>query len=82
MSKFLTTIRTDVPLDVDWNAFARGELDAEKVAAVCAKYELNTLAKRLLGTSAAASAKTGTYTVGPLELRVLDRVLQPFGIVL
>ena len=50
MSKFLTTIRRDVPLgDIDWNAFARPPLDGERVAAVCAKYELNRLAKRLLG---------------------------------
>ena len=56
MSKFLTTIRTDVPLDVNWDDFARGELDTAKVAAVCAKYELNALAKRLLGASAATDA--------------------------
>ena len=52
MSKFLSTIRTDVPLTVDWDAFARGPLDTGKVAAVCAKYELSQLAKRLLGATA------------------------------
>ena len=52
MSKFLTTIRRDVPLgEIDWNAFARPPLDGERVAAVCAKYELNQLARRLLGSS-------------------------------
>ena len=56
ISKFLTRIRTDVPLAVDWSTFARGELDKEKVAAVCAKFELNQLAKRLLGTSLAVAA--------------------------
>jgi len=66
MSKFLTTIRTDVPLDVDWNQFARGELDAGKVAAVCAKYELNALAKRLLGADAAASAKQSAAVAAEL----------------
>ncbi len=55
MSKFLTTIRTDVPLEVDWSAFARGELDVERVAAVCAKYELNQLAKRLLGRAVSSA---------------------------
>jgi DNA polymerase-1 len=62
MSKFLATIRTDVPLEPDWAAYERGALDAEKVAAVCARYELGQLARRLLGdawTKAAAS--------GPLE---------------
>ena len=59
MSKFLTTIRTDVPLTVDWNAFARGELDTEKVRAVCAKFELRQLAKRLLGET----VEMGTGTV-------------------
>ena len=60
MSKFLTTIRTDVPLDVDWTVFARGDLDTEKVAAVCAKFELNQLAKRLLGSSVSQSLSLST----------------------
>lgn len=51
ISKFLATIRTDVPLDIDWTTFERRELDTEKVAAVCAKYELTRLAKKLLGKS-------------------------------
>ncbi len=55
MSKFLATIRRDVPLEIDWAAFARGPLDAEKVSAVCAKYELSRLARRLLGTTAPAA---------------------------
>ncbi len=58
MSKFLTRIRTDVPLEVDWKAFARGELDRAKVGAVCAKFELNQLAKRFLGTSLGAAMET------------------------
>ena len=46
MSKFLTTIRTDVPLDVDWD-FCRVEPpDLERLTAVCVKYELYNLAKR------------------------------------
>ena len=56
ISKFLTTIRRDVPLEVDWDAFARRPLDVEKVAAVCAKYELGRLAKRLLGQSVPSAA--------------------------
>jgi DNA polymerase I len=45
VSKFLTTIRTDVPVNPDWEAYRRNGIDAEKLAAVCAKYELNRLAK-------------------------------------
>ena len=49
MSKFLTTIRTDVPIEPDWNAYRRDGIDREKLAAVCAKYELRRLARDLLG---------------------------------
>ncbi len=47
MSKFLTTIRTDVPLDIDWNDLERREPDPEKFPAVCRKYELTALARKL-----------------------------------
>ena len=49
ISKFLTTIRTDVPITPDWNAYRLDGVDKEKLAAVCAKFELNRLAKDLLG---------------------------------
>lgn len=45
ISKFLTTIRTDVPIDPNWDDFKLGEPDRDKLAAVCAKFELNRLAK-------------------------------------
>ena len=45
ISKFLTTIRTDVPIEPDWNAYKLDGVDREKLAAVCAKFELNRLAK-------------------------------------
>lgn len=54
ISKFLTTIRTDVPIEPDWNAYKLDGVDAEKLAAVCAKLELNRLAKELLGDDAVA----------------------------
>jgi len=44
-SKFLTTIRTDVPFEVDWEAYRLDGVDREKLAAVCAKFELVRLAK-------------------------------------
>ena len=45
ISKFLTTIRTDVPIEPDWNAYRLDGVDREKLAAVCAKFELNRFAK-------------------------------------
>ena len=55
MSKFLTTIRTDIPLDFDPESFVRRPPDPEKLAAVCAKFELNRLAQ-LFEVDAAAKA--------------------------
>ena len=52
ISKFLTTIRTDVPIEPDWNAYRLDGVDTEKLAAVCAKFELNRLARDLLGDEA------------------------------
>ena len=49
MSKFLTTIRTDVPIEPDWDAYLLDGVDRDKLAAVCAKFELNRLARELLG---------------------------------
>ena len=49
MSKFLTTIRTDVPIEPDWNAYKLDGVDRGKLAAVCEKFELRRLAKELLG---------------------------------
>lgn len=46
MSKYLTTIRTDVPLDVNWDFCRLSAPDPEKLSAVCVKYELFNLAKR------------------------------------
>jgi len=45
MSKFLATIRTDVPIEPDWDAYRLDGIDAEKLAAVCEKFELSRFAK-------------------------------------
>lgn len=45
MSKFLTTIRVDVPIEPDWNAYAIKEPELKRLAVVCAKFELSRLAK-------------------------------------
>ena len=49
ISKFLTTIRTDVPIEPDWESYRLDGVDREKLAAVCAKFGLNRLARELLG---------------------------------
>lgn len=58
ISKFLTTIRTDVPLSFDWESCKRDGVDAEKLAAVCAKYELNKLASEMLSDASVAVEST------------------------
>ena len=45
----MTAIRTDVPIEPDWDAYKLDGIDKEKLAAVCTKFELNRLAKELLG---------------------------------
>ena len=56
MSKFLTTIRTDVPIEPDWDAYLLDGVDRDKLAAVCAKFELNRLARELLGDDGQGAA--------------------------
>lgn len=57
ISKFLTTIRTDVPIEPNWDEYRLNGIDKEKLAAVCAKFELNRLAKDFLGEGAAAAVE-------------------------
>lgn len=45
ISKFLTTIRTDVPITPDWEKYRLDGVDREKLSAVCAKFELTRLAR-------------------------------------
>ena len=49
MSRFLTTIRRDVPLPVAIDGLARQVPDTNALRAFCAKYEMASLARRLLG---------------------------------
>ena len=56
MSKFLATIRTDVPLEPDWDKCRAGGIDRDALAAFCSKYEMFRFAKAFLG--GAAGAKT------------------------
>ena len=51
ISKFLTMIRTDVPIEPKWDDYRLDGFDREKLAEVCAKFELNRLSKEFLGES-------------------------------
>lgn len=54
ISKFLTTIRTDVPIEPNWDDYRLDGIDRDKLAAVCQKFELKRLAKEF-GVDAAES---------------------------
>ena len=58
ISKFLTTIRTDVPIEPDWNAYRLDGVDEQKLRAVCDKFELKRLAAAFLGDESASPAAT------------------------
>ncbi len=47
ISKFLATIRTDVPIEPDWASYKLDGIDAAKLSAVCAKFELTRFAREM-----------------------------------
>ena len=63
ISKFLTTIRTDVPIEPNWDDYRLDGIDRDKLAAVCQKFELKRLAKEF-GVDAAES---GVNNLGSRE---------------
>jgi len=65
MSKFLATIRTDVPIEPDWEAYRSVGADREKLSAVCAKFELNRIARELLGEAAGGQPAEGGDVQAP-----------------
>ena len=77
MSKFLATIKTDVPVDAGIESFAVRPPDAAKLAAVCAKFELSRLAKafgmeELARESAAAGQALKTLADIPHDYRLVS----------
>lgn len=72
LSKYLATIRTDVPVEPDWEACRTGKIDRKALAAVCDKYELARFAKAMLGDApgrgpvAAPAAQDGAEPEKPL----------------
>ena len=61
ISKFLTTIRTDVPIEPDWESYRLDGVDREKLSEVCRKFELNRLAKELLGDMAGPASRASAH---------------------
>ena len=55
-SRFLATIRQDVPLPLSLDETRRKDFDRDAVRAFCAKYELFQVLKRLLGETASPRA--------------------------
>lgn len=60
LSKFLSTIRTDVPIDPVWETYRLDGVDKDKLAVVCEKFELNRLAKEFLGSEDVKSSPKTT----------------------
>ncbi len=71
ISKFLTTIRTDVPIDPDWDAYRRGDVDMGKLAAVCAKFELNRFAREFGVDAPSPATAIKTIETTPHDYRLV-----------
>ena len=77
ISKFLTTIKTDIPIEPDWESYRLSGPNREMLARVCAKYELNRFAKEFLGDDALIeSSPSGTplesITTTPHDYRLVN----------
>jgi len=70
LSKRLVTIRTDVPVGLEPAALVRAEMDGDKLRALCAEFELNSLGRRLFGPDfrAAAGGARGA-SAPPVQLK-------------
>lgn len=82
MSKFLTTIRTDVPITPDWESYKLNGVDKEKLAAVCAKFELKRLAKEFLEEEDLFEAAEANKTDNAAEaLKTIENVEHDYRLV-
>ena len=63
LSRFLATIKTDVPIVLDLDALKREEPDEEKIQALFEDLEFRTLLKRVLDAPSNASSKGRTPAV-------------------
>ncbi len=60
MSKFLATIRTDVPVDLDMEKFRTTEPDEEKLTALLSELEFKSLANKILKKSTPQQKKVNS----------------------
>ncbi len=65
-SKFLATIKTDVPICIDPEQLVRKQIDEEKLKAIFEELEFRTLITRVLGVE--TSAKSQPAPTGQLDL--------------
>lgn len=67
MSKYLATIRTDVPVDIDIDDLSRKEIDIEKLTEVYTELEFRTLLSRLRASrKATETVKAAEETPAPI----------------
>ena len=77
-SKFLATIRTDVPTDIRPDDLIRKPEDMDKLMAIFKDLEFRTLAERVKKRAAAAAAATRGGEVGaPAQLSLFDDMGEP-----
>ena len=85
VSKLLTTIRTDVPLDLSWDDCRLVPPDTEKLKAVCVKYELYNLAKRfgiyLSPVNVRSEKSSGEKIAAEIPLRTIRDVPHQYDLI-
>ncbi len=70
-SKFLTRIRTDIPLNPQWDDFKRAGVDEEKLRAVCAKFELHRVAKEFNLDALPSSVELASLATTPHDYKLI-----------
>ncbi|MCS7056414.1 MAG: DNA polymerase I [Thermoflexales bacterium] len=71
LSKQLATIRTDLPLDVNWDACAV-QFDHQRVLSLFRELRFESLIKRIPNTPAAAEAEGAEDAAAPAQLSMFD----------
>ena len=61
-SKKLATIKTDVPIDVDFESYRKREIDPEKLKSIFDELEFRNLTERILGSGVRKSSPKPTTT--------------------
>lgn len=77
MSKFLATIRTDVPIELDLEVLKLKKPDEGKLKAVFDEIEAKRLADRFLGKSSTSPSPSGRRDAQPQQLSLFGNPPQP-----